>query len=779
MATYLCFLMACCAGSRDAPDQGCLQDAAGCRKDDARVDYAAEAGVATHPCDFAALAGITPQPPRDQAYQVGDFQVLLVGGALTVHHPGQPDRALFSTPSKDGFLRAEQRAFELRELQGSVTATDTLLAACRELEVASVVSQAGMLTAVAGFGDAADVCRNLAVELRLCQPLDGHLYFAFELSDPAFNAIVMRSESQADERIYGLGEQFTHETLNLKGREIPVVVSEGGVGRGLEPVSTIVNSYAPGSAGSEASTYFPMPHFVTNRMRSFLLENMEYSVFDFSEDEQIEVRVQSSCMTGRIMNGTNPLEHVERLTEYTGRMSAPPEWVHRGAIVALARPLEQSLQLVDELQSAGAMISAVWNQTWSGTATTWMGEQVQWNWVLNSQQHPGWTDYRANLEARDIKLLCYVNPMLRDLTQELAPTARNLFQEATKAGYFVTDAAGDDYLLRMTAFEVGLLDLTNPGARTWMKGVLLEEMLQNAGCAGWMVDFAEGLPFDALLFSGQSPYGYHNRYPVDWIRLNRDAVNDAGGAGEILLFNRSGFTGSTGESMLLWEGDQLTTWDEYDGLTSAVHGLLNGGFSGLAINHSDAGGYTSLSAGGQGVGRGAELLQRWVECSAFTAVLRTHEGNQPEQNIQVYSDAEVMAHFARFTRVYAALASYRLELVEEAVTRGWPIVRHLAMHYPDDEQAWLTDDQFLLGREFLVAPVLTPCAMLEDCPMERELYLPPGGWTHLWSGLSYGTSATGTWVTVPAPLGEPAVFFREGGAAGEELLSRLWEMGVM
>ena len=80
---------------------------------------------------------------------------------------------------------------------------------------------------------------------------------------------------------------------------------------------------------------------------------------------------------------------------------------------------------------------------------------------------------------------------------------------------------------------------------------------------------------------------------------------------------------------MFWEGDQLTTWDRYDGMTSALRGLINGGFSGLALNHSDTGGYTSLSRFGLGYSREAELLKRWGELSAFTSLLRTHEGNQP------------------------------------------------------------------------------------------------------------------------------------------------------
>lgn len=58
---------------------------------------------------------------------------------------------------------------------------------------------------------------------------------------------------------------------------------------------------------------------------------------------------------------------------------------------------------------------------------------------------------------------------------------------------------------------------------------------------------------------------------------------------------RSAFLGSPGHSRVYWLGDQLATWDMFDGLASAVTGLLSSGLSGMALTHSDLGGYTSLS----------------------------------------------------------------------------------------------------------------------------------------------------------------------------------------
>jgi len=286
------------------------------------------------------------------------------------------------------------------------------------------------------------------------------------------------------------------------------------------------------------------------------------------------------------------------------------------------------------------------------------------------------------------------------------------------------------------------------------------------------------LPLDAVLDSKIPAAAAHNAYPVEWMKINREVLEDRGLVGKVLVWNRSGGTRSPGVSTLLWEGDQLTTWDKYDGMVSALHGLLNGGFSGIALNHSDTGGYTSLSAGGVGYDREPELLQRWTEMNAFSAVLRTHEGNQPVLNAQVYDEDQVQ-HFTRMSKVYRALAFYRKALFADARTKGWPVVRHLALHYPRDAESWRIDDELLLGSEILVAPVKNKCFTWPLCPYDKEVYLPPGKWVHLWTGKSFGSASVGSRVTVKAPIGQPAVFYREASSVGTRFVQNLRAAGLM
>ena len=704
-------------------------------------------------------------------FALGDFVITLSGdaqlSAVSQKNVAQP---VFEAKG-EGWLHLGHTEVEAEEHQGSFEISTNTSYTCAD-PVFNTAQYAHDALKIEGSFTS---CPAEIFTLFICEIGEDRLSFRLSQGNDEANYLALELASDISEGIYGMGEQFPHDSLNLKGREIPVIVQEGGVGRGHGIITPAVNLFSEGSGGSEDSTYYVAPHYLTSNLESIFLKNDSYSEFDFTENEKISIRVYEGNLEWEALYGENPLALISSFTEYAGRMPEPPSWLDNGAIVALARPLEESTQIIGELKAAGVEIAGVWNQTWSGVNVTFIGEQVLWNWEQNEASHPDWNSWVSDLNDQDIEVLCYINSMFFDVTGHETNPDRNLYQEGIDGEYFVQNIAGGTLLLPVTAFDVALLDLTNPAARAWMKEIIIQELVQNAGCKGWMVDFAEALPFEAKLSDGTPASLYHNRYPVEWMKLNREAIEEAGLLGEILTFNRAGFTQSPAYSLLFWEGDQLTTWDKYDGLKSALHGMLNGGFSGLALNHSDTGGYTSLSRFGLGYSREAQLMKRWAEMNAFTAVLRTHEGNQPTENAQIYSDQEQREHFARMSKIYKALSFYRRALFQEASSFGYPVVRHLWMHYPTDENARAEDKQFLLGSEILVAPILEKCIFSWSCDPIREVYLPDDVWISLWSGEEYEGQQT---IAVNAPMGYPPVFYKKDSPIAQELLVNLRDAGI-
>jgi sulfoquinovosidase len=234
--------------------------------------------------------------------------------------------------------------------------------------------------------------------------------------------------------------------------------------------------------------------------------------------------------------------------------------------------------------------------------------------------------------------------------------------------------------------------------------------------------------------------------------VNARAVASRGKTGEALFFMRAGFAGAQRYCPLLWAGDQSVDFSRHDGLVTVICAALSSGLQGNAYHHSDIGGYTSLF----GNVRTAELLMRWAEMAAFTPVMRSHEGNRPRDNVQIDGDGEVLRHFARMTAIYVHLAPYLRTLSQQAVSRGLPVQRPLFLHHETDRRTYSIQDSYLYGRDVLVAPVWQPSKG------ERTLYLPSETkWVHAWTGQS---CAGGEDITVAAPLGQPAVFYRPDSA---------------
>lgn len=718
-------------------------------------------------------------------FQVGLFRVEVEAqrdGApwMRVTHDGHGDRVLFESAPGMGFVAAGQGNPVVKENRGSFSVEEGLTRRCEDQTVAEVALADRVLTLRGALGGAQ--C-EASYTMTLSSPLANHLRFSIELNsqgEGAYNRVFLRYATRAQERFFGFGESFTY--LDLKGRQFPVLTQEQGIGRGKQPLSNLLNLFSKGSAGSWFSTYAAAPYTLTSDHRGFFLENSEVSFFDLSRDDVVETSVLSDTMVGRVLAGDSGLDIIEAYTEYAGRMPPLPDWMNEGAVVGTQGGTAKVLAELFQLVQHGCPISAFWLQDWVGRRQTSFGSQLWWNWELNEDWYPEWHGLVALLDEMDIRVLSYVNPFLVDVESEQG-FARNLFREATQAGYLVRDAKGAPYLVKNTDFDAGLLDLSNEAARQWFKDVLRDEVL-GVGVSGYMADFAEALPFDGYLASGEDAASYHNLYPEQWATLHRELFEEEGLLGDAVFFSRAGFTRSPSQATLFWEGDQLPSWDGDDGLASAIKGLISSGLSGFSLNHSDIGGYTTIAQWyatlvdpfqlwGIKTTRSQELFERWAEANAFTAVYRTHEGLIPEENAQYYSNEETYRHFTRFAKVYKALASYRRQLMDEAWTKGYPVVRHPMLHFEDDPETLGLERQFMLGADFMVAPVL------EEGAQTVEIYLPQGRWVHVWSGGLVEAPSQGAWFTVDAPIGRPAVYYKEGSAAGQEFVANLSAAGVL
>ena len=263
--------------------------------------------------------------------------------------------------------------------------------------------------------------------------------------------------------------------------------------------------------------------------------------------------------------------------------------------------------------------------------------------------------------------------------------------------------------------------------RAWFADRILGREMLDLGIAGWMADFGEYLPIDLRLADGSDPMIAHNRWPVLWAEVNARAIAGRDKAEEAIFFMRAGFSGVQRHCPLLWAGDQSVDFTRHDGIGTVITAALSAGLVGNAVSHSDVGGYTSVL----GNIRSEELLLRWIELGAFSPVMRSHEGNRPDDNLQIDSTPRLLDHFVRFSRLHAGLAPYVRHLRDEAAATGLPLQRPLFLLDPDPA-LFSVQDSFAYGADMIVAPVI------EEGTERRALVLPAGEWRHLWSGDRFG-----------------------------------------
>jgi alpha-glucosidase len=705
---------------------------------------------------------VVDEPALGQ-WRVGDVDVTMTESGLSMVDSTRDDLVVWESVPEVAFLLGVLGEVAWTEYRGYFWADTRHECELVDQEVRSATDDGGRLQ-FSGVLTGCGQQREYSIDVDE-GPDPGDV--AVEVAARNIDAVTLVSARSSDAGVHGLGEQFA--PFDLSGTLVPLVVREQGVGRGHQPLTFLADITNRGAGGTHQTTYAAWPSLVTEDIRGISLDPSEaashaFALADARSSEWVAMTSWNSTMSAVLTADVDPLSLVERRAVGETRAGLP-RWLLDGAVLGLQGGTEKVRRVVDEMTAAGSVLSAVWLQDWTGQRQAQLGDRLWWTWQLDEQRYPGWDEMVDDLADQDIRVLTYVNTWLVDAADKGDDTIRNLYAEAEEQGYLVRDPTGEVYLLDQGGFDAALVDLSDRAARDWFASVIATEVL-GRGVDGFMADFGEGLPFDAVLEDGDASLE-HNRWPLLWAQTVEEACALADKPDCVAWF-RSGSAGMAEHAPLFWNGDQMVTYDADDGMASALRGTFSAGVSGWHVSHSDVGGYTSLNAQVRDYVRPPELNQRWAEMEAFGVVMRTHEGNRPADNQQVYDTAETREPFARMTRLYSALAPYRAQVVEQAVATGAPALRHGWLQYPGTAAAD-SDRQFFFGPSILVAPVM---AEGEDAV---DVTLPPGTWVHLLTGERLEGATT---VRVDAPLGTPAAFVEASDENAEDIMAMVAGAGL-
>ncbi len=526
----------------------------------------------------------------------------------------------------------------------------------------------------------------------------------------------------------GFGEQYN--AIDHRDREVPLWVSEQGIGRNPGRRTAF--------SGDPTTTYFPVPFFLDPRGFGVAIDTDARAEADLcrtTPDEYVLAAEESERLLLHLYTGPTVADVMRDWTALQGRSATPPRWAVDGVWLAVQGGTQAVRDAHTRARAADLPLAAIWSQDWLGRREFAPGMfGVRYRWSVDEALYPDLAGLIRDLHAGGVRFLGYFNPFL--------VPEQDLYADAVREGYIARNAQMQPYIFPISVLEGGVVDLSDPRAVTWFQGYARRAI--GLGIDGWMHDFGEWLPYDAVIANGDARR-YHNRYPTEWQRAARQVLEAERPGGDWVMLSRSGWLRTPQVSQVVWVGDQEANWEVWDGLPTVIPAMVTLGLAGVGYVTHDVAGFS----GGPST---KELYQRWTELAAFTPIFRTHEGLRRADNWNWDRDDETRAHFVRMARIHRALAPRITELGAEHQRTGMPIVRALGLAFPDDPRGYNVLDEYLLGDDLLVAPVVTQGSS------QRRVYFPRGRWHSVWDPSRTWDGPTEA--MVDAPIGSPPAFSR-------------------
>ena len=280
--------------------------------------------------------------------------------------------------------------------------------------------------------------------------------------------------------------------------------------------------------------------------------------------------------------------------------------------------------------------------------------------------------------------------------------------------------------------------------------------LENMGIDAWWMDSTEPdhLDFkdsDLEVETGAgSLRSVRNAFPlvsVEGVADNQKKVSER----RVMVLTRSAYAGQQRTGAITWSGDVGSSWES---LRAQIPAGLGFALTGNPNFNSDCGGFFpngyNRVYGDASCARNPlfqELYVRWLQYGAFCPMMRSHGESSRREIWEFGAPGEpVYDALASTIRLRYALLPYIYSVAHEVTAADGTFQRALFMDFPKDRRTWEINDEFLFGRELLVAPVVMAHYTSEKVeysdekvdftvPGLRQLYLPAGtDWYDFWTG---------------------------------------------
>jgi alpha-glucosidase len=504
-----------------------------------------------------------------------------------------------------------------------------------------------------------------------------------------------------EENYYGLGDKAG--PLNRRNRAF-----------------TNWNMDAYGWQESTDPLYKTIPFFIGVRKGvayGLFFDNTYWSSFDFGKESRdyFSFGAEGGELNYYFIAGPEPKKIIERYTGLTGRSPLPPLWTLgyqqcRYSYYPEARVREIAGLLREKKIPADTIYLDIDYQEGNAPFT------------INRQYFPTFEKMIADLRKQGFHVI-----LITDLHIKKNPDHGYApYDSGMKNDVFVKNPDGSVYVGQVWPGESVFPDFTLSRVRDWWGGLYKDFV--GMGASGYWNDMNEPavfrfpqktMPLDVVhrLDDGTTldHRAVHNIFGMQNARATYEGLLKLQTDERPFVLTRAAYAG-TQRFAATWTGDNLGTWNH---LSMSTPTLLSMGVSGYPLVGDDIGGFGSSSP--------ADLLTRWYEIGAFNPIYRNHAAKDTAGREPWVNGPEQESIRRKYIELRYKLLPYIYTAAEETSRTGIPLMRPVFLEYPDVEEFYGDDRDFLFGSDLFVAP---PVSESTDA---QKVSLPPGEWYDYWT----------------------------------------------
>lgn len=452
------------------------------------------------------------------------------------------------------------------------------------------------------------------------------------------------------------------------------------------------------------------------------------------------VEIDDGDLDYYLMAGATPAAVIAQFVRLIGGTALPPRWSLGFAQTAMgladAPDAQQRLEVfIESIQAHGIGCSAFHY----GSGYSSRGKR-RYVFTWNRDKFPDAKALNQRFHAAGMQVVANIKPCLLD--------DHPAYEVVAQQRGFIHDATGQPV---QEPFWDGMgahLDFTEPAVVAWWQQQLQAQVLDYGIDVGWNDNNEYAILDDDARCAGfGTPIAMHRARPLHALlmtRASREAQARHAPGQPVYSVSRAGPPGIQRYAQT-WSGDNSTSWDSLrwnirTGLQMSLSGMFNTGH--------DVGGFS-------GPVPDPELFLRWVQACCLNPRMVMNSWKADGTVNVPWLHPQVTPHVAAAIRLRYTLMPYLWSLFEQAHARHEPIIRPTFYDFPDDGQCYADCDDFMLGADLLVAPVVQQGAL------ERSVYLPAGpqAWFDFHTGVQL---AAGRVHTVAAPWSTLPLFARAG-----------------